>query len=159
MDSIVRGSGARTPASETLLWQTAFDPLLHLLEYTGCPSDVSAQLGFFFRHYLVPAISPTFPSFMTDDYTPMEMAIEPLANTVRFAIEPTSLANNNEARNQWMETLAPQNVMHPDTDLQWYRMCSEMLTLPRDPWQLARMMKLAGPNSFCVSHHGSPDSI
>ncbi|EEP78161.1 predicted protein [Uncinocarpus reesii 1704] len=131
------------------VWMAVFFPLLRLLQDARHPPERIVQLAALFRRHVLPTLSRSHLSFMTDDHTPMAMSIRPDGHKVSFAVEPAALPVGPAARDRWVRTLARQSVMHTATDLEWYNICSELLTLPEGA-NLSTIQKLdqAGYSQF-----------
>ncbi|KAJ7480134.1 tryptophan dimethylallyltransferase-domain-containing protein [Mycena galericulata] len=85
---------------------------------------------------LGPTGNPAYPSWMTDDHTPVEFSLvlgKTTKSSVRFAFEPSilPLAGERSVRplRHTLERLASGFPMAPKFDLDWFDICAEALLL------------------------------
>jgi hypothetical protein len=79
----------------------------------------------------LPELVPYFPSYMTDDHSPLELSWlfdSKGGAVVRFSIDPVRRQLDNQGPMDFFEDLAGRNVLARGVDLEWCRVCAESLT-------------------------------
>ncbi|KAJ7148007.1 aromatic prenyltransferase [Mycena filopes] len=114
------------------------------MRYAKYPQDAIDAYTSLLLEQILPLLDPgkvagaaTYPSWMTDDHTPVEFSLilgRPTKASVRFAFEPSALPQAGEnsivALRHTLERLAAAFPMEPKFDLEWFDICAEQLLLP-----------------------------
>ncbi|KAJ7458489.1 aromatic prenyltransferase, partial [Mycena latifolia] len=119
-------------------WNTVALPILSFMRRANYPEDAVQAYTLFFRNEIVPLLSPCltplYPSWMTDDHTPVEFSLilgETTKSSVRFTVEPTALARAGDRSTatlrRTLERLSSHLGMKPQFDLEWFDICGEEL--------------------------------
>ncbi|KAF7371294.1 Tryptophan dimethylallyl transferase variant 1 [Mycena sanguinolenta] len=114
------------------------------MRHADYPEDAVQSYTLFFRAKILPLLGPpeysTYPSWMTDDHTPLEFSLA-RGNAgellVRFAIEPSALAlvgdRSVETLRNSLQSLSLSLDMKPDFDFDWFDICAKELLLADAP--------------------------
>lgn len=121
-------------------WNTVALPIIGFMRYAKYPEDAVQRYILFLRDEILPLLgpckSPPYPSWMTDDHTPVEFGLvlkENDKSSVRFAIEPSvlPLAGDRSVRTlrHVLERLSMSLAGDTQFDLEWFNICAEELLL------------------------------
>ncbi|KAJ6588786.1 aromatic prenyltransferase [Mycena capillaripes] len=126
--------------SSSSWWNTIALPIISFMRRQNYPEDSLDAYTKFWRDKLLPLLgpckTPAYPSWITDDHTPVEFSII-LGNgnksSVRFAFEPSALPlagdRSIETLRRTLERLSRALPMEPKFDLEWFEICAEELLL------------------------------
>ncbi|KAF7329012.1 Pyr-redox-2 domain-containing protein [Mycena venus] len=126
-------------------WNTVALPIIAFMRHAHFPEDATQSYSLFLQAEILPLLgpdpspesgSPAYPSWMTDDNTPLEFSLvfqktgEPL---VRFAIEPSALPlagdRTIKTLRNTLHRLSLSLAMKPQFNLSWFDICAEELLL------------------------------
>ncbi|KAJ7139648.1 aromatic prenyltransferase [Mycena epipterygia] len=109
------------------------------MRHANYPEDAMQSYTLFFRKEILPLLgsctTPPYPSWITDDHTPVEFSLilgKKTKSSVRFAMEPVSLVEECSitALRHTLERLSFPVVVNPRSDLEWFDICAEEFLLP-----------------------------
>ncbi|KAK7039435.1 Pyr-redox-2 domain-containing protein [Favolaschia claudopus] len=120
-------------------WQTSLNPIISLMRHANYPEDAVHSYTLLLQAEILPLLGPSdpaYPSWMTDDHTPLEFSLV-LAKTgellVRFAIEASALPLSGDrsvkSLRKVLTNLSNAMTMKPNFDLDWFDVCAEELLL------------------------------
>ncbi|KAJ7191734.1 aromatic prenyltransferase [Mycena pura] len=124
----------------SFMWNTSILPILAFMRHANFPEDAIVSYSLFFKAQILPLLCPpetvTYPSWMTDDHTPLEFSLaigktgDPL---VRFAVEPSVLPSTGDrsisSLRKILQRLSFSLAIKPDFDLDWFNICAEEVLL------------------------------
>ncbi|KAJ7730977.1 tryptophan dimethylallyltransferase-domain-containing protein [Mycena maculata] len=121
-------------------WNTIALPIIGFMRHANYPEDAVQSYASLFLTEILPLLgpckSPVYPSWMTDDHTPVEFSLILGGNTqssVRFSFEPSAWALARErsmaAIRPALERLASAMRCGPKFNLDWFDICAEELLL------------------------------
>ncbi|KAJ7139620.1 tryptophan dimethylallyltransferase-domain-containing protein [Mycena epipterygia] len=125
--------------SMSFWWNAVALPIIGFMRHANYPEDAVESYILFLRNEILPLLGPCtvppYPSWMTDDHTPLEFSLilgKKAKYSVRFAIEPVSLVEGCSitALRHTLERLSFPMVMNPRSDLEWFDICAEEFLLP-----------------------------
>ncbi|KAK7000814.1 tryptophan dimethylallyl transferase variant 1 [Favolaschia claudopus] len=114
-------------------------PIICLMRTANYPASAVHSYKLLLQAEILPLLGPSdtaYPSWMTDDHTPVEFSLA-LSNNgemlIRFAIEASALRLSGDrsikSLRKVLQNLSHAMPMKPDFDLHWFDICGEELLL------------------------------
>jgi hypothetical protein len=121
-------------------WNTSALPIIAFMRFTNYPEDAIQLYILFFQAEILsilgPSQPPIYPSWMTDDHTPLEFSLvlgKSGDTLIRFAIEPSALPLAGDRSigtlRNLLQRLSSSLIMKPDFSLDWFDICAQELLL------------------------------
>ncbi|KAJ7185512.1 tryptophan dimethylallyltransferase-domain-containing protein [Mycena filopes] len=122
-------------------WNTVAVPILGFMRRQAYPEDSVQAYTAFLRDEILPLLgpggqTPPYPSWMTDDHTPVEFSLilgKPTQSSVRFAVETSALPLSGDRSmatlRRTLEGFTRTLKMEPKFDLTWFDICAEEMIL------------------------------
>ncbi|KAJ7262364.1 tryptophan dimethylallyltransferase-domain-containing protein [Mycena rebaudengoi] len=124
-------------------WNTVALPILGFMRRAKYPEDAVQLYTLLLRNEVLPLLgprmTPAYPSWITDDHTPVEFSLilgGGTKSSVRFAFEPSALPLAGDCSittfRRTLKHLSSSFTMKPEFDLEWFDICAEELLLPEN---------------------------
>jgi hypothetical protein len=136
--ALLKNPGTNEQQVRLLEYRGPPDPRLHAPREV--PRRRDAVVHLVFRDEILPLMgpctAPAYPSWMTDDHTPVEFSLilgDTDKSSIRFTVEPSALAMAGDCSvatlRRTLEHLSSALTMDPPFDLEWFDICAEELLM------------------------------